>query len=111
MRFQYGLLVPGPARSQRRQRPAVPSARDHRRDRTGRGGGLPAGLLAGAGDLFRFGDQQVADRAAEDDADDVQVVELTLRTKDLHASALSMISADLDEDGEPRPDVPVGATF
>ncbi|MGY3201535.1 hypothetical protein [Streptomyces sp. TE5632] len=33
---------------------------------------------------------------------------LTLRTKDLHASALSTIPPDLDEDGEPRPDVPVG---
>ncbi|MFD5495269.1 hypothetical protein ACFYY3_03745 [Streptomyces sp. NPDC001812] len=34
---------------------------------------------------------------------------LTLRTKDLHTSALSTILPDLDEDGEPRPDVPVGA--
>ncbi|CAM5651850.1 MFS transporter [Streptomyces hirsutus] len=34
---------------------------------------------------------------------------LMLRTKDLHASALSTIPPDLDEDGELRPDVPVGA--
>ncbi|PWI06554.1 hypothetical protein DIZ27_33015 [Streptomyces sp. NWU339] len=31
------------------------------------------------------------------------------RTKGLRASALPTVPPDLDEDGEPRPDVPVGA--